>query len=79
MPDFAGGAVVWFPGNDPPDILCIDPVGKRIGVELVEWLNEEQIRTSVEEQRLESSYLDAIRSQDVHPPENTGTLKGVIR
>ena len=34
MPNFAGRPVKWQPGNDPPDVLCTDNDGVRIGVEL---------------------------------------------
>jgi hypothetical protein len=74
LPDFAGRSVSWHPGNDPPDIICVDSEGNRMGIELGEWLNEEQIRSSIEQERLEDSYLNAIRSQDSHPPENIGMI-----
>ena len=46
-PNFAGRPVVsiqW--GGDPPDVLCLDSPGKRIGAELVQWVNEQQMAES---------------------------------
>src|SRR5215467_3819428 len=49
-PDFAGCIIdEWklsLP-NDSPDILCIADNARRIGVELAEWLNEEQMREAM--------------------------------
>jgi hypothetical protein len=70
-PDFAGRSVVCSEGDDPPDIICIDSVGRRIGVELATWLDEQQMAASIERGRLESSYLEAIQSEDVPPPVNS--------
>jgi hypothetical protein len=42
MPDFAGEAVSWSRGGDPPDVLCETDKGRKIGVELGEWLHESQ-------------------------------------
>ncbi len=41
-PNFAGEAVSWSPGVDPPDVLCETDKGRKIGVELGEWLHESQ-------------------------------------
>ena len=43
-PDFAGARIAnWIHNrNDSPDILCTDSTGSRIGVEMTEWLDEEQ-------------------------------------
>lgn len=71
-PNFAGRPVTTREGADPPDYLCVDTAGKRIGVELGEWLNERQMRTSIRRERLEDSYLKAIRSKEVPPPSNVG-------
>ena len=62
-PNFAGGPIAsteW--GGDPPDVLCCDVSGKRIGIELVQWVKEEQIARSKSRYRLEASYTDVIRS-----------------
>ena len=44
--DFAGEEIVdWKHNqNDSPDIVCIDRLGNRIGVEMTEWLHERQTR-----------------------------------
>jgi hypothetical protein len=72
-PNFAGceiAHVEW--GGDPPDVLCLDPIGNRIGVELTEWLNPEQIERSKHQYRLEESYLSVIRSRDEPLPAHFG-------
>ncbi len=74
-PDFAGRVVDWKDGPDPPDLLCEDSAGKRIGVELGEWLNEDQIRSNKRLERWQESFLTAIRSEDVSPPQNVGFVR----
>lgn len=74
-PDFAGRAlenVQW--GGDPPDILCLDASGSRIGVELVQWVNQGQIAASKKKFALEKSYDDVIQSASAQPPANIGML-----
>jgi hypothetical protein len=46
VPDFAGEEIIdWKHNqNDSPDIVCIDRFGNRIGVEMTEWLHEQQTR-----------------------------------
>lgn len=41
-PDFNGERVTFVRGPDPPDFLGTWESGKRIGVELAEWLHEKQ-------------------------------------
>jgi len=45
-PDFAGEQIAEWKHNrnNSPDIVCIDRLGKRIGVEMTEWLHEQQTR-----------------------------------
>lgn len=74
-PNFAGRPVVSIQrGGDPPDFLCLDARGYRVGVELVEWINEDQTGPSKHLFKLERSYLDVIRSVDVQPPKNVGLI-----
>jgi hypothetical protein len=44
-PGFAGADIVHWEhnGNESPDILCVDRLGRTIGVELTEWMDEHQI------------------------------------
>jgi len=75
LPNFAGRPVVsiqW--GGDPPDVLCLDGPGKRIGVELVQWVNERQMAVSKARFKLEDSYQFAIRSSEEQPPANIGLV-----
>ena len=75
VPNFVDSPIErWESGQDPPDVLCIEKWGRRIGVELANWLDEEQMAASIERERLEHSYLEAIRSEEVAPPENIGLV-----
>jgi len=74
-PNFASRPLVrtqW--GGDPPDVLCLDAPGKRIGIELVQWVNERQMVASKARFKLEDSYRFAIRSSDEQPPANIGLV-----
>jgi hypothetical protein len=61
-------------GGDPPDILCLDFAVKRIGVELVEWLNQEQVSREKPLYKLESEYHRIIRSDKQLTPPNVGQV-----
>jgi hypothetical protein len=74
-PNFAGRPLVSVQrGGDPPDFLCLDGAGARIGVELVQWINEQQTGPSKELHKLEKSYRTVIRSTHVQPPKNIGMV-----
>jgi hypothetical protein len=73
-PDFAGRALECKPGADPPDFIGTDAEGKRVGVELGEWLNEEQMRISVARERKKDSFMSAVKSEEVEPPTNVGMV-----
>lgn len=71
-PNFAGRRVVCQEGPDPPDYVCIHSDGKRIGVELGEWLHQEQMAGGIARERRGESFTEVIRSEEVEPPENIG-------
>ena len=74
-PDFAGrevSSVEW--GGDPPDILCVDTDAKRIGIELVQWINQTQVAASKALFKLENTYNRIIQSQNEQPPANIGLI-----
>jgi len=73
-PDFAWRPVSWEEGDDPPDVLCKDGTGRRIGVELAEWLNEEQIQASKLRGSIEDSYDEALQSKKTTAPANVGLV-----
>jgi hypothetical protein len=73
-PEFAGRPVKCEEGPDPPDYICVDDAGNRIGVELGEWLNEQQTRESKERERLENSYCSVIKSEEQEPPHHVGSV-----
>src|ERR1700692_264942 len=75
-PHFAGRQLVniqW--GGDPPDVLCLDGGGKRIGVELIQWINEAQTGPSKARFKLEKSYTVATQSESETPPVNVGMVQ----
>ncbi len=70
-PNFAGRALKdCRRGANPPDFLCHDFSGNRIGVELTEWVNESQIASQKPRQQLYSAYLRIISSERECPPCN---------
>ena len=74
-PNFAGRPLVsiqW--GGDPPDVLCLDAPGNRVGVELVQWVNGRQMAISKARFELEDSYNFVIQSSSVQPPANIGMI-----
>lgn len=73
-PNFAERKLACSPGADPPDFVGTDPEGKRVGIELGEWLNEEQMRTSVARERKKDSFMNAVKSEEVEPPTNVGMV-----
>src|SRR4030095_13330036 len=73
-PDFAGRPISWEEGDDPPDVLCKDGAGKRIGVELAEWLNEDQMQASKLRESIEDSYDEALQSIKTTAPANVGEV-----
>lgn len=74
-PDFAGRPLKSFwRGGDPPDFLCFDHKRKRIGLELVEWLEERQIARKKPLYSLEGEYLRVIRSAKRIAPKNIGRV-----
>jgi hypothetical protein len=74
-PNFAGRTIVDIQrGGDPPDFLCLDGLGKRIGVELVQWINEQQTGPSKRRFSLEESYTSVIRSMYEQPPKHIGMV-----
>jgi hypothetical protein len=74
-PNFAGRPIIsvqW--GGDPPDVLCLDKSSTRIGVELIQWVNERQMATSKARYKIEDSYRHVIRSSYEQPPANIGLI-----
>jgi hypothetical protein len=74
-PDFAGRTLASVQrGGDPPDVLCVDTAGNRIGVELVQWVNQSQIAASKKQSALEDSYNKEIHSTSERPPACIGMI-----
>jgi hypothetical protein len=74
-PQFAGEQIaVWFDGPDPPDILCTASSGKKIGVELTKWVDENQVRHGKQREKLERCFLSIIRSENRQRLEHIGKV-----
>lgn len=70
-PEFLGEAVAsWdqpLDERDFPDIVGRSITGRKVGVEIVEWLNEEEIKAAKQQERLEQEVLQTIGEQGVNP------------
>jgi len=62
QPDFAGESIeVWDSApSDPPDIICRTVSGRKIGVELGEWLHEREMGASKLREKIEQQLINAI-------------------
>lgn len=74
-PDFAGEPIqgeVKQPADETefPDVICTTVSGKRIGVELGQWFNEQELRTAKSMERIQNSILDAIGPQGNNETDN---------
>lgn len=73
-PAFAGEALDnWDQPEDEkdfPDIIGKSVSGRCVGVELGEWLNEEEIEAAKRKERLEESILAVIGDQGTNPTEH---------
>lgn len=73
-PDFAGRELKCEPGADPPDFVGTDRNNRRVGIELGEWLNQQQMAVSVARERQKDSFMNALKSEEVEPPTNIGMV-----
>lgn len=74
-PDFAGRPVSSMPGPNPPDFICVDTLGDRIGVELSEWLHEKQTARHKPLLQHEAALRGAIDSNSMEPPTKIGSVQ----
>src|SRR6266536_4524693 len=64
------------PDHDRPDIICVTESGRKIGVELKAWINEEQIAKAKLQAMFEENILRAIGRP--LPSNDTTHLRGVV-
>jgi hypothetical protein len=73
-PEFAGERLVdWQQPTDEsdfPDIIATSVTGRKIGVELGEWFNEDEMQAAKHKERLEESFLAAIGEQGSNPTQH---------
>src|SRR5436190_2150220 len=72
-PEFAGEPLdAWQQPEDEsdfPDIIARSITGRKIGVELGEWLNEDEMQAAKQKERLEEAFLEAIGEQASNPTQ----------
>ena len=66
-PDFLG-VKSWVEGPEPPDALVTDVQGRTIGVELTEWLSNEQTTPSIASQEREFGWFNVLNSEKHSSP-----------
>ena len=73
-PEFSGERLAdWQQPKDEsdfPDIIATSVTGRKVGVELGEWLNEEEIQAAKQKERLEEAFLSAIGDQGPNPTQH---------
>jgi hypothetical protein len=78
VPDFASEKIVeWNQPEDErefPDVVCICASGRRLGVELGEWLHEDEIRAAKGMERIQDSILRAVGEQGLNQTSNIYTV-----
>jgi hypothetical protein len=74
-PVFGNRVVSCHRGADPPDFICRDSRKAKIGVELVEWLEQHRTNTSKKQFALEDSYHRALRDWHRLTPEHVRIIK----
>lgn len=74
QPLFCGEKIIdWSQPADEkdfPDVICTSKSGLKVGVELGEWLDEDQIRNAKGMDRIQSSILSAIGKQGINDTDN---------
>jgi hypothetical protein len=73
-PRFCGEDITtWTQPEDEkefPDVICTSKSGLKVGVELGEWLNEDEMRHAKGKERIESSILAALGDQGDNNTQN---------
>jgi len=62
------------PFNERPDIIAVKDSGKKIGIELKSWVNQEQITKARKQERIQDNILKAIGNQ---PPNHTNNVSHI--
>lgn len=65
--------LVCSDGPDPPDFICTDDRGERIGIELAEWVDQAAIATSKRVHRIRNSFRDSVAAV-LLSPTNVGRV-----
>lgn len=74
VPRFSGEEIAkWTQPIDEkefPDVICTSASGRKVGVELGEWLNEDEMRHAKGMERIQSSILAAVGDQGDNNTDN---------
>jgi hypothetical protein len=62
------------PFDKRPDIIAITASGKRIGIELKSWVNQEQITEARKQERIQENILKAIGEQPPNQTQHIGSV-----
>lgn len=62
-------------GNPCPDFVCSTDDGKKIGLELTEWLHEDQMKKAQEKLRDEERFLSLLGTEREDKPSNIGFIQ----
>ena len=63
--------VYWHqPKDDPPDICCLTAAGRRVGVEMKEWIDQEQIAHWKQHENIERGIQEALTPIDPNPAQH---------
>lgn len=81
VPSFAGAPVEIVDrgpkdksGNSCPDFVCVTKSRNKIGVELTEWLNEDQMAETQSLEREEKRFVSLLGTEREEPPEFIGEI-----
>src|ERR1700722_11004955 len=74
-PVFGDRILSYRRGADPPDFICRDLRKAKIGVELVEWIEQEQTNKSKKWFALDESYKPALGDWRLLTTKHVGMLK----
>lgn len=63
------------PFDKRPDVIALTASGKRIGVELKSWINQEQIQAARKQETIETQILTAVGEQPQNETKNVGFVR----
>lgn len=68
-PEFLG-LKTWVPGPEPPDVIIMDNQSRRLGIELTEWLDDQQATPSISDSENQYQCLAVLDTENSPPPQH---------